>query len=32
VSIIKHQKAYEASARYISVLNGLTEELLGILG
>jgi flagellar hook-associated protein 1 FlgK len=32
VSIIKYQKAYEASARYISVLNGLTEEVLGILG
>jgi flagellar hook-associated protein 1 len=32
VNIIKYQKAYEASARYITVLNGLTEEVLGILG
>jgi flagellar hook-associated protein 1 FlgK len=32
VSIIKYQKAYEASARYITVLNSLTEEVLGILG
>jgi len=32
VSIIKYQKAYEASARYITVLNELTEEVLGILG
>jgi flagellar hook-associated protein 1 FlgK len=32
VSIIKYQKAYQASARYISVLNGLTEEVLAILG
>jgi flagellar hook-associated protein 1 FlgK len=32
VNIIKYQKAYEASARYITVLNGLTEEVLAILG
>ncbi len=32
VNIIKYQKAYEASARYITVLNGLIEEVLGILG
>jgi len=32
VNIIKYQKAYQASARYITVLNDLTEEVLGILG
>ncbi len=32
VNVIKYQKAYEASARYISVLDGLTEDLMGILG
>jgi flagellar hook-associated protein 1 FlgK len=32
VNVIKYQKAYEASARYISVLNGLTEDLMNILG
>jgi flagellar hook-associated protein 1 FlgK len=32
VNVIKYQKAYEASARYISVLDGLTEDLMNILG
>jgi flagellar hook-associated protein 1 FlgK len=32
VNVIKYQKAYEASARYISVLNGLAEDLMNILG
>jgi flagellar hook-associated protein 1 len=32
INIIKYQKAYEASAKYANVLNGLSEEILRILG
>ncbi|NWG13342.1 MAG: flagellar hook-associated protein FlgK [Acidobacteria bacterium] len=32
VNIIRYQKAYEASARFISVLDGLTEEILRLVG
>ena len=32
INIIKYQKAYEASAKYANVLNGLSEEILQILG
>ncbi len=32
VNIIKYQKAYEASAKYASVLNDLSDEVLAILG
>ncbi len=32
VNVIRYQRAYEASARFISVLNGLTEEILRLVG
>lgn len=32
VNIIKYQKAYQASARYANVLNGLSDEILQLLG
>ncbi len=32
ISIVRYQKAFEATARYISVLDGLTEDLIRILG
>jgi flagellar hook-associated protein 1 FlgK len=32
VNIVRYQKAYEASARFVSTLNTLTEQLLQILG
>ncbi len=32
VNVIRYQKAYEASARFISVLDGLTEEILRLVG
>jgi flagellar hook-associated protein 1 len=32
VSIVKYQKAFEATARYISLLNQLTDDLIKMLG
>jgi flagellar hook-associated protein 1 len=32
ISIIKYQKAYQASARYANVLNDLSDEILQLLG
>jgi flagellar hook-associated protein 1 FlgK len=32
VSIIRFQKAYQANARFINLIDGLTEEVLRILG
>ncbi len=31
ISIVRYQKAFQATARYISVLDGLTEDLIQIL-
>jgi flagellar hook-associated protein 1 len=31
-NLIKYQKAYQASAKFASVLDGLSEEILNILG
>ncbi len=32
VSIVKYQKAFEATARYISLLDGLTEDIIKMMG
>jgi len=32
VNLVRFQQAYQASAKYISVVNGLVDRLLGVLG